>query len=186
MMTSPTVQTYRWTRTEFEQLASTGIFDPEERLELLDGEIFQITPQSSWHATCVRMVEEALRTIYKRGYDIRVQMPLAIDPRSLPEPDVAVVTGSFRDYRNAHPTTAILVVEVSDSSFTHDKERKRPRYARAGIPEYWILNLSDYCVEVYQDPVGGDYGLHTIFQPEASITLVSHPDVVIAVADLLP
>ncbi len=185
-MTAPTVQLYRWTREEFEQLASTGIFDPEEKLELLDGEIYQMTPQSSWHATCIRLVEEVLRGIYRRGYDVRVQMPLAIDVRSLPEPDVAVVRGRLRDYRDAHPRTALLVVEVADSSLTHDMTRKRPRYAQAGIPEYWIVNLSDYCLDVYHNPAGDDYEQHAVYRADESFAPISHPNRSIAVADLLP
>lgn len=185
-MTAPTVQLYRWTREEFEQLASTGIFDPEEKLELLDGEIYQMTPQSSLHATAIMLVEDILRDIYRRGYNVRVQLPLAIDTLSLPEPDLAVVTGNRRDYRDAHPRTALLVVEVADSSLTHDMTRKRPRYAQAGIPEYWIVNLSDFCLEVYRDPVGDDYQQHAVYRADESFAPISHPNHSIAVADLLP
>jgi Uma2 family endonuclease len=185
-MITSRVQVYRWTRQEFEQLASTGIFDPEDRLELLDGEIFHMTPQSAWHATCIRLFEEALRRIYQKGYDIRVQMPLAIDERSLPEPDIAVVTGHLLDYQEAHPTTAVFVVEVSDSSLTHDKERKLPRYARNGIPEYWVINLSDFCLEVYRNPAGEAYQSHTIYHVGDTVSLLSHPAMRMPVADLLP
>ncbi len=185
-MTAPTVQLYRWTREEFEQLASTGIFDPEEKLELLDGEIYQMTPQSSLHATAITLVEDILRDIYQRGYNVRVQMPLAVDALSLPEPDVAVVRGRLRDYRDAHPRTALLVVEVADSSLTHDMTRKRPRYAQAGIPEYWIVNLSDYCLDVYHNPAGDDYEQHAVYRADESFAPISHPNRSIAVADLLP
>jgi Uma2 family endonuclease len=159
-MRTTTVERYRWTRQEFEQLASMGFFDPEERLELIDGAIFHMPVQSSFHATAVYKAGELLRDIYQKGYLIRVQMPLAIDEYSLPEPDIAVVRGSWRDYRENHPATALLVVEVADSSLQHDKNRKRPRYDQAGITEYWILNLTEYCLEVYRDPVGSDYQSH--------------------------
>ncbi len=185
-MFAPTVEAHRWTRQEFEQIASTGIFDPEARLELLDGEIFHMTPQSSWHATSVRMSEEVLRKIFRRGYDVRVQLPLAIDNRSLPEPDVAVVVGSLHDYRNAHPTTAVIVVEVADSTLTHDKERKRPRYAIAKIPEYWIINLSDYCLEIYREPIEDDYRTHLVLKPNEMFSPLAFPRISIAVSELLP
>jgi Uma2 family endonuclease len=142
--------------------------------------------QSSFHATSVRAAEETLRNIFQRGYDVRVQMPLGIDDYSLPEPDVAVVRGSWRDYREVHPTTAVLVIEVADSSLAHDRTRKRPRYAQAGIPEYWIVNLSDGCLEVYRDPVGGDYQLHLVLRGHEFVSPLTHPDVSIAVSDLLP
>ena len=185
-MRPPTVQVYRWTRQEFEQLASIGIFDPEERLELLDGGIFHKTPQSAWHATCICLLAETLHRIYQRGYEIRVQMPLAIDARSLPEPDITVVMGHLLDYQEAHPTTALFVAEVSDSSLTHDKERKLPRYARNGIPEYWIINLSDFCLEVHRNPAGDVYQSQTIYHIGDTVALLSHPAVQIPVADLLP
>jgi Uma2 family endonuclease len=185
-MRTATVELYRWTRQEFEQLGSMGFFDPEERLELLDGEIFHMPVQSSFHATSVRAAEEALRTIFQRGHDVRVQMPLAIDEYSLPEPDIAVVRGSWRDFRESHPTTAVLVVEVADSLLAHDKARKRPRYAQAGIPEYWIVNLSDGCLEVFRDPVGDDYHIHLVLQAHESVAPLAFPGESIAVADLLP
>jgi Uma2 family endonuclease len=185
-MRTTTVELYRWTRQEFEQLASMGFFDPEERLELIDGEIFHMPVQSSFHATAVRASEEALRSIYQRGYDVRVQMPLAIDEYSLPEPDIAVVRGSWRDYRENHPATALLVVEVADSSLQHDKNRKRPRYAQAGVAEYWILNLTEYCLEVYRDPAGGDYQSYLRLGAEDAVSPLSHPHLAIPVADLLP
>jgi Uma2 family endonuclease len=175
-----------WSRQEFEQLASLGFFEPEERLELLDGEIFRMTPQSSWHATAVRKAEEALRAIFRRGYDVRVQLPLALANRSLPEPDVAVVIGHLNDYRDAHPTTAVLVIEVADSSLSHDKERKRRVYARASIPEYWLINLSDYCLEVFRNPAGEDYQFHLILAPAESMAPLNHPRRSILVRDLLP
>lgn len=185
-MRPTTIQTYHWTRQEFEQLASTGIFDPEDRLELLDGEIFQMTPQSAWHATTVLRAQKILFRIFEQGYEVRTQLPLAIDEHALPEPDLAVVEGTLDDYQEAHPTTAVLVIEVSDSSLAYDKERKLPRYAQNGIPEYWIVNLSDFCLEVYRNPVGANYQARTIYQIGDTVTLLAAPDVRIAVADLLP
>jgi Uma2 family endonuclease len=185
-MRTTTIEIHRWTRQEFEQLASMGFFDPEERLELIDGEIFHNPVQSSLHATAVRASEEALRSIYQRGYDVRVQMPLAIDEYSLPEPDVAVVRGSWRDYRETHPTTAVLVVEVADSSLHHDKTRKRPRYAQAGIAEYWILNLTEYCLEVYRNPASSDYQSSIRLNAGDVVSPLSHPHLSIPVANLLP
>ncbi|MFN8494044.1 MAG: Uma2 family endonuclease [Caldilineaceae bacterium] len=185
-MRPTTVQTYRWTRQEFEQLASIGIFDPEDRLELLDGAIFKMTPQSAWHATTVLRAQKILFRIFEQGYEVRTQLPLAIDEHALPEPDLAVVEGTLDDYQEAHPTTAVLVIEVSDSSLTYDKERKLPRYAQNGIPEYWIVNLSDFCLEVYRHPAGEAYQAHTVYHVGELVALLAAPAARIAVADLLP
>jgi Uma2 family endonuclease len=176
----------RWTRQEFEQLGSLGFFEPEERLELLDGEIFRMTPQSSWHATAIIKTNEVLRDIYRRGYHIRIQLPLILDPHSMPEPDLSVVVGSYADYRDAHPATAVVIVEVADSSLRHDKDRKRRVYARAGIPEYWLINLSDYCLEVFRNPIGEEYQIHMTLAPSETIAPLTHPKRAVTVRDLLP
>jgi len=88
-----------------------------------------------------------LSRIFGDGWDVRGQMPLALGDDSEPEPDVAVVAGSPRDYRDAHPTTAALIVEVADASVAYDRKRKAPLYARAGIPEFWLLVLSEEKLE---------------------------------------
>lgn len=185
-MRTTTVESHRWTRQEFECLGSMDFFDPEERVELFDGKIFRMPMQSPLHATVVRASQDALCKLYRHGYGIRIRMPLAIDDYSLPEPDIAVVRGGWRDYRETHPTTALLVVEVADSSLSHDKSRKRLRYAQAGIAEYWILNLTEYCLEVYRDPAGGDYQSYIRLGASDTVSPLSYPHLSIAVADLLP
>src|SRR5690348_15524163 len=140
-----------WTREEYERAASLGLFGPEERLELIEGEIVtKMTPQNSRHMSGIRLAEEALRLAFPSGYDVRVQGPLALGGRNEPEPDIAVVVGSMRDYFGAHPTTAVLVVEVSDTSLAYDRTTKTGIYARAGIAEYWIINLVDRVLEVHR------------------------------------
>jgi Uma2 family endonuclease len=185
-MRSATIEIHRWTRHEFEQLGSMGFFGPEERLELLDGEIFHMPPQSSFHSTSLYRAGEFLREIYAAGYVVRIQMPLAIDDHSFPEPDVAVVRGSWRDYRDRHPTTAVLVVEVADSSLLYDRERKRRRYAANGIPEYWIINLSDGCLQLYRQPVDDDYQVQRVLAPHEHVAPLTHPTAAIPVSELLP
>lgn len=133
-------------------MVEAGIFAPGERLELLDGDLITMTPQKSAHATAVRLCEIALQAAFGPGHEVRSQMPLALDPNSEPEPDVAVVTGAPEDYWDAHPTTALLIVEVADTTLAYDREQKGRVYARAGVREYWIVNLTERCVEVYRDP----------------------------------
>jgi Uma2 family endonuclease len=142
-MATATIDTRRWTREEYERLVEQGFFHPEERLELVEGVIYEMTPQSSFHATGVRAVHLALESVFAQGYDVRPQLPLAVGDDSEPEPDIAVVQGAWQDYSHSHPFTAVLVVEVADSSLLHDRKRKTRLYAQAGIPEYWIDNLVD-------------------------------------------
>jgi len=188
-----TVQMKRWSREEYDRMIDAGIFAPSERVELIAGEIIAMSPQKSGHATAVRLSEEALRADFGIGYYVRVQMPIALDPYSEPEPDVAVVPGSARDYRDAHPTTALLIVEVADSSLTFDREQKGSLYARAGIADYWIMNLPEGRLEVYRDPVpmpqtryGWGYQTVRQYAIEDLVSPLAAPQAHIAIVDLLP
>lgn len=175
-----------WTREEYEQLAGTGLFPSGQRVELVEGVIYEMSPQKGRHAAGIRGVEEALRAAFRQGYDVRVQLPIALGPDSEPEPDVAVVPGSWRDYPDAHPTTAVLIVEVSESSSFHDRERKGALYARSGIPEYWILDVSEERLEVYRNPGEGGYETRLLLTSGNSVTPMASPGRTIAVADILP
>src|SRR5262245_32913782 len=153
----------RWTREEYERLVDQGFFDPEERLELVDGIVIERKAQSRLHARGILLAQDALRTVFAEGFVIRPQMPWALNVASEPEPDLAVVTGTLWDYPDAHPSTAILVVEVSDGSLFLDRY-KASLYACAGIPEYWLENLVDRCLEVYREPKDGVYTSRTILR----------------------
>lgn len=185
-MSSSAIQVHRWTRDEYERMVEGGVFHPEERVELIDGDIFNMTPQGSLHATAIRLVEDALRRVYSKGYDVRVQMPLAIDEYSEPEPDIAVVMGNPRDYRDSHPSTALLVVEVADNTLPFDREKKKRLYARNGIPEYWIINLVEGCLEVYREPVGELYQFQTCLRPPESVSPLINALTTCLIEDLLP
>lgn len=166
-------------------MVEAGVFR-DSRVELIDGVIYDMTPQNSWHATGVRKAQKALEDVFSAGYDVRSQMPLDLGFKSMPEPDVSVVPGDPDDYTASHPTTALLVVEVTDSSLHHDRKRKKDLYARAGIPDYWILNLPLDAVEAFRDPQGGLYRTKLGFRRGERISPVSRPDLSIAVEDLLP
>jgi Uma2 family endonuclease len=185
-MVTAIVDDRRWTREEYERRVEEGFFQPGERLELVDGILYEMTPQSSFHAAGVRGSQEALRPIFSEGYDIRSQLPLALGFDSEPEPDVAVVLGSWRDYSRSHPTSAILIVEVADSSLLHDRKRKASLYARAEIAEYWLMNLVRWCLEVYREPKDGVYTSRTVLREGDSVSPLSRPDAAILVASLLP
>ena len=181
------VQLKRWSREEYDKMIEAGVFSPDERVELVEGDIVQMTAQNALHAAGVQAAEDALRTAYGPGFSVRTQLPLAIGPDSEPEPNVAVVRGHWRDYVKAHPTTALLVVEVSDSSLDFDRRRKARVYAHAGIPEYWIVNLIDRLVEVYRDP-RADVGYETrlTFDVNQALSPLTLPSASIAAKDLLP
>lgn len=177
---------YRWSRQEYEKMVEIGLFPPQARLELIEGEILHMASQTSYHATALSKTADALRKIYQPGYHIRSQMPLAISDDSEPEPDVAVVEGTPDDYWDSHPQSAVLIVEIAYSSLQYDKIRKLAVYARRQIPEYWIVNLNARQLEVYRRPDQDGYQEELILQIDAAIAPLSQPNHPIAVADLLP
>jgi Uma2 family endonuclease len=185
-MTTAAVDVRPWTREEYERLVQQGFFRPEERLELVDGVVFEMTPQTSRHASAVRLTQIALQALYPRGFDIRTQMPLALGTGSEPEPDLAIVPGDPRDYIASHPTTAVLVVEVADTSLLHDRKRKAMLYARSGIPEYWLLNLVDWCLEVFLEPQESGYRSRLVLKEGDSVAPLTRPRDSIPVSSLLP
>lgn len=178
----------RWTAAEYHRAAEAGVFPPGERLELIDGEIYRMSPQKSLHTTGCELAEESLRGIFGTGYVVRGQKPLALGAASEPEPDVAVVRGRIRDFATQHPSTALLVVEVADSTAAFDTGRKAEMYARAGIPDYWVVVLPERALLVHRDPdpASGQYRSITRHEETGTAAPLAAPGAIIRVADLLP
>ncbi len=144
-------------------------------------------------ADAVDLAVAALRQAFGTGWLVRAHAPLALGSRSRPEPDVSVVRGSPRDYRAAAPTDPVLVFEVSHTSLTVDRTRKVSMYARAGIPEYWIVNLAEQVVEVRRDPArfgppGRGWGYRSAQTLRVGMVAapLAAPSTLFAIADLLP
>ncbi|MGH7312559.1 MAG: Uma2 family endonuclease [Candidatus Rokuibacteriota bacterium] len=187
------VKTRRWKRDEYERLIESGFFQPGDPVELVGGQLIVAEPKGSYHFSAIRAAEEAVRAAFGPGWDVRGQGPVALDDESEPEPDVAVVPGSFRDYVVGHPSRPVLVIEVSESSLALDREHKGSLYARAGLPDYWIVNLIDRVLEVHREPTpdpaasfGWSYQSVDVLGPEASVSPLASPGAHIRVADLLP
>ena len=180
----------RWTVDEYYKIYEAGLFRGK-RVELIRGEIIEMSPMLSPHATSIGLVSEVLRGIFTEGYDVRPQMPISLGRSDEPEPDVAVVVGSIRDYSEAHPTSAVLVVEVSLTSLRFDRTTKLRLYAESGIEDYWILNLKQRQLEVHRNPQGNGvegftYGEKLVFGEDQSVAPLAKPDTSIKVADMLP
>jgi Uma2 family endonuclease len=140
----------RWKQASA-RLVDLGVFEGDP-VELIGGQLIVAEPQNGPHATAVGAADDALRAVLPPGFFVRSQMPIDLDDESAPEPDLAVVPGRRVDYGHGHPTRAVLVVEVADSSLHFDRRDKGSLYARARIAEYWIVNLIDRVLEVYRDP----------------------------------
>jgi len=178
------VETHRWTREEYERMAAKGLFAPDVRVELVDGIVYDMTPQGSFHSAGVCACQKSLEKIFRDGHHVRVLMPLALGDCSEPEPDIAVVRGSYEDYAFAQPTAAVLIVEVGDKSLSYDRKQKIPDYARTGVPEAWLMNLKAAVLEVYRDPVDGVYQTRLKFRIGDKVSPLARPAAEIAVADL--
>lgn len=186
------VTTRGWRRAEYDRLVEMGMFEGE-KLELLEGQLVVREPQGSAHAAIAAHIGTVLAAAFGPAWHVRLHAPLALAPDSEPEPDVAVVAGAPRDYLAAHPATAALVVEIADSSLRLDRRVKGALYARAGIQDYWIVNLADGAVEVHRDPRptsiprrAARYGSVTVVAPPAVIVPLGRPEARVAAADLLP
>jgi Uma2 family endonuclease len=193
-MSESAIRTRRWTRIEYDKLIEEGVFQPAERLELLAGQLVVREPQGTPHATGIRLVTRALRGVFAEDrWIVDMQLPVALDEESEPEPDVTVTAGDPRDYLPSHPSRPVLVVEVAETSLALDREEKGSLYARARVPEYWILNLRDRLLEVYREPHPDTSALHGwVYRSRKNLAAGEHvtplaaPTARIAVAELLP
>jgi Uma2 family endonuclease len=140
-----------WTKAEYYRMDQLGWF-LGQRTELVEGEIVVLSPQGPRHFLVVQRVTRILEKVFATGFDVRMQGPFDLGTASEPEPDVAVVPGRAEDYAQAHPRTAALIVEVSDATLAYDRRRKASLYARAGIADYWIVNLVDEKLEILGNP----------------------------------
>jgi len=191
---STTYQTRRWTRAEYARLIETGVFHPDERLELIGGELIVRERQGASHSLAIELINEALRAAFGAGWRIRVQLPVALDDESEPEPDFSVVPGTPRQVPlDPKPACPALVVEVAESTLAFDRNVTSSLYARARVPDYWIVNLVDRVLEVYREPAaareasfGWRYGQIQTLRSGDSVSALALPSTRIAVADLLP
>jgi Uma2 family endonuclease len=159
---------------------------------LVDGVILHMPPPNPPHDMATTLADYVLKATFTVGFTVRVQMGLVLGQTTDPVPDVAVVTGSPRDYVK-HPTTAVLVVEVSDSTLAYDRHDKASLYAAAGILDYWVINLVDHQVEVHRQPqkdvsqpFGFGYADVRLYRPPDMIQPLAASAANISVADLLP
>jgi len=178
---------------QYHAMIRAGIFDEDDRIELLEGLLVEKMSKNPPHSVSTKLASLALDALLPPDWHTIVQDPVTTDD-SEPEPDVGVVRGEPRDYidRHPHPEEMGMVVEVADSTLRQDRGKKKTIYARANIPVYWIVNLVDRCIEVYSDPTGPikkpDYRRKQIFGPRDSIAVVLDGQEIgrVKVKDLLP
>jgi Uma2 family endonuclease len=171
-------------RTEYDRMVEMGLFGEDERIELLEGVLVAMSPQKSRPAEAIHRLNERLVPGLAGRARVRIQSPLALSELSEPEPDLAVVP--LGDYAHAHPTRALLVIEVADASLSKDKKVKAGIYARAGVPEYWLINLVDDVVLVHRRPAKGRYSRVQVLRKNGLLRPMTITGVAMRVADVIP
>jgi Uma2 family endonuclease len=180
----------RWTFAEFEKLLEMDWVQPR-RHQLIRGEIVDMGEQSARHHSMVAVVIEVLRAAFGPGFYVRNAGPMRFDD-SQPEPDASVVLGGPRDHLAEHPATALLAVEVSQTTLNYDLTTKAELYATANIAEYWVIDLDGRELHVFRDPQTNaalnvtTYRAHTTHAANQSVSPLAAPNASISVADLLP
>jgi Uma2 family endonuclease len=179
----------RFTVDEYHRMIDAGILGANDRVELDNGWIVEISPIGPPHVTSVNLIAGALQDLLPVGWTIRAQSPITLETGE-PEPVLVVARGKVRDYSVRHPFGADigLLIEVADDSLQFDRAQKRLEYANANIAEYWIVNLVNRCVEVHRSPSSGDYSEREIIGAEGALklNLAGQCAGQLSVADLLP
>jgi Uma2 family endonuclease len=181
------VQVARFTAEQYERMIEAGVFPPDYRAELIEGEIIEMSPIGTHHSACVARLTQKLTLLLQQQFIVWVQCPVWVDDYSVPQPDVAVLKPRADFYRRSKPTPAdvLLIIEVSDTTLEYDMKVKVPLYARAAIPLVWLVDLNAGAIEVYSQPANGAYQQLQVMRRGDSLTIDSLPGLVIKVDDLL-
>jgi Uma2 family endonuclease len=178
---------HRFSVGAYDEMVARGILTSGDRVELLAGEIVEMAPIGSRHAACVRRLSELFTLALAGQATVSAQSPIALPPDSEPEPDIAILRRRSDSYAQAHPRAGdvLLLIEVSDSTISVDRAVKVPLYARAGIAEVWIVDLTSNVIEVYVNPHRGTYIENRIVQSDAILMPLALPDLKLRVHDVL-
>jgi len=174
-MRSEHIVRHRLTVSDYYRMAEVGILKPDARVELIEGEIIDMAPMGSRHADVVSELSSRLVAAVGRDARVRCQLPITLDEYSEPEPDVVVVKPRRYAARHPAPEDVLLLIEVSDSSLAFDRSVKLPLYARHGIPDVWIVDLSTNQIYAHRDPRDGRYDTATLLEISLSAAIPMLP-----------
>jgi Uma2 family endonuclease len=174
----------RFTRAEYHRMGEVGIFSEDDRVELIRGEIVTMSPIGRHHVAFVNNLTGLLATRLAGRAVVSVQNPVVISDDTEPQPDLTVLRP--RSYKHAEPAVAdvLLLIEVAETSLRYDRVTKRPLYAEAGVPEYWVVDCRDETVEVHRSPTSSGYRDVTVIAGAGSVSLLAFPDVALALAEV--
>lgn len=186
-MVAPVITRKRFTTHEYEQIIAAGVIGEDDRLELLEGEIVEMSPIGPSHSSCVVRLTRLLYKLDESGVVIRVQDPIHLDEYSQPQPDISVVQQRDDLYASGHPEPEdiLLLIEVAESSLSYDRDTKLALYARADIPEVWIVALLPQTVEIFRSPGENGYSEATLFHRGDTLTALNLPQLTMTVDSIL-
>jgi len=175
-----------WTVEEYHQMREREVLHPEERVELLQGQVLQMAPKNPPHAATNLCAANLLNQRLVGKALVRIQDPIALSSFSEPEPNIAVVHWKKGYYGDRHPlpSEVYLLIEIADTTLKFDRTEKAPIYATAGITDYWILDVNTKQIYVLRQPHQGRYQEETILDETATISLLAFPEITIAVDQL--
>ena len=183
----PAQTRHRFSVREYYRMGETGVLTPDARVELLNGEIIDMSPIGPFHGGVVTYLTEVFAVRSRGRWLTRVQNPLRLSEESEPQPDLLLVKPCADFYRKRHPAPedVYLLVEVSETSLEVDRDEKLPAYGRAGIPEAWLVDLNEETVEVYREPHFSGYASRTVLRAGQKVAPQAFPDVAVDMAELL-
>jgi Uma2 family endonuclease len=178
---------HRFSVKDYYRMAETGVLHPAARLELLSGEIIDMSPIGPFHGGLVGRLTRLFSRLSQDRWLVWPQNPLRLDDRSELQPDVMLLKPTGDDYTSRHPQPedVFLLIEVSDSTLDYDRDEKLPAYGRAGVAEVWIVDLNALTIEVYREPHFNGYGSKTTLRAGDRAVPQAFPDAAVDVAELL-
>ncbi len=178
----------QWTVNDYHRMLDAGILAESDRVELLNGEITEMSPQRPPHTTATKRAYDYLKPLLSGKADVRSQSPIILSLLSEPEPDIAVVAIDKFDYSLSHPrpNDIFLLIEVADSTLTRDLSEKAKAYSEANIQEYWVVDVKERQVHIFRHPLGGTYQQKWLKSESSSCSLLAFPDIEVAINQLLP
>lgn len=186
LQTLPTARLF--TVDEYYRMSDLGILSPEERTELIDGEVIAMAAQNPPHVTTTKLGYDYLADLLKQKAVVRCQAPIWISDRSLPEPDIAIVRPPIERYYSRHPEPEDIfwLIEVSDATLQYDLNTKAQLYAKAGIHSYWVIDAVEREVHVHHTPCEGDYRDKITIREGDTLLNLAYPEVSIDLAQFFP
>ncbi|MDQ3753413.1 MAG: Uma2 family endonuclease [Acidobacteriota bacterium] len=178
---------HRFTVDDFQRMHETGVIAPDSRLELIAGELYEMSPIGKLHAGCVAALTEMLRDLLQLAAIVWVQNPVQLDDYAAPQPDVALLKRRDDFYRRGlpRPDDVLLVIEVADTTIDYDRLIKIPGYAQAGIKEAWLVNIPAERIEVYAEPTAGEYKVVKLYQRNEELRAHTFANLSLDVNDVL-